>query len=156
MPRTEAQDNMAQLFPDFEVNVADAVQPVAPIGFGESWAWDFDAKDFVSAYGRAEVAAPRLAWEQWVMNAVTTERGKFRAYPQSFGLDFDGIKELPSDERPNTIRAQIEQTVMSDPRSKSVSQFAFTDVGDSMDVSFLAESQLDTDPLLVNVEVPIG
>jgi hypothetical protein len=134
---------MPNLYPTFEMPALAEEQQAEPgPEYGESWLFDFATGDFVvGGTGRVVIANGHTAWEQWCVMAVMTQRFAYPVYSNDYGAELD---EAVRQEDRGAVEADVEQTVtetlMVDPRTKLVRDFAFRWEGDQLFVSFVAES----------------
>lgn len=133
---------MPNLYPTFEMpELVEEQQAEPEPEYGESWLFDFARGDFVvDGTGRVVIADGHTAWAQWCMMAVTTQRFAYPVYGNDYGAELD---EAVRQKDRGAVEADVEQTVtetlMVDPRTKLVRDFAFRWEGDQLFVSFVAE-----------------
>jgi hypothetical protein len=133
---------MPNLYPTFEMpELVEEQQAEPEPEYGESWLFDFARGDFVvDGTGRVVIADGHTAWAQWCMMAVTTQRFAYPVYGNDYGAELD---EAVRQKDRGAVEADVEQTVtetlLIDPRTKLVRDFAFRWEGDQLFVSFVAE-----------------
>lgn len=138
---------MAQLYPTFDIpdEVDDDVTSDDDVTYGESFAWDFEAGDFVQAGGRIATVDGYRAWVQWCVKAVLTERASYLVYTDEYGVDLEDLPQLGTrDEAESQIIDTLTEALLADPRTGSVSGFTFTWEGDEARVAFDLEPAIGT------------
>lgn len=133
---------MPNLYPVFEVPELVEQQQTEPAPkYGKSWLFDFKKGDFVlDGAGRVVEADGHTAWAQWCVMAVLTQRFAYPVYSNDYGAE---LEEAVQQKDRGAVETDVEQTVtetlMVDPRTKLVRDFAFRWEGDQLFVSFVAE-----------------
>ena len=133
---------MPNLFPTFEMpELVEDQQTEPEPEYGTSWLFDFDKGDFVVDGAKRIVQADgHTAWVQWCVMAVLTQRFAYSVYSNDYGAELE--EAVQHDDR-KAVEADVElaiaETLMVDPRTKLVRDFAFRWEGDQLFVSFVAE-----------------
>lgn len=127
-----------QLFPVFVVPPLPVSTDRAKPVYGTSWEFDFERGEFVlDGAGRFVAVDGEIAWAQWCVKAVLTERLTYAIYGPNFGAEIDRVHQSPNAE---TARAEAERAItealLADPagRTAAVSGFVFTQDRDELRV----------------------
>ena len=112
------------LFPTDEVEMtADELQNAEdnPVGYLESVYFDETIGDFVrDGQHRLKSATGIEAWEQWCINCLLTERGKYPAYGDIFGIATE--EAFQSDDRAeieSILTLEITEGLKNDPYGRT-------------------------------------
>lgn len=133
------------LFPSFEIpdEVADIDDDTSL--YGTAWRWDWERSDFRTVGGAPEIAPGHIAWIEWCLKALRTERGVYLIYSDDYGIDFQAIKQARTREEAEAVIAdEIRDCLTVDPRTASVGEFGFSWRGDAVLVAFVAEPTVGT------------
>lgn len=129
---------MPNLFPTTtptdQTPVGPETQP-PQVQFGRSWAFDFDAGEFVlTPTGGVQELTGKDAWVMWCMKAVRTARYTYPIYSRNYGEEYETLigKALPRAAVESEIRRITIETLMTDPRTASVSNFQFNWIEDGV------------------------
>ncbi|WP_080839982.1 DUF2634 domain-containing protein [Cohnella massiliensis] len=130
---------MPSLFPVFDAPelVEENRQSSAP-AYRRSWLFDLESGDFViDGSGRVAEADGLNAWAQWCIKAVMTERFAFLSYGPNYGGELREAKRQPTKKAAEAeIARTITETLLVDPRTETVRDFAYVWRGDEVMVSF--------------------
>ncbi|MEK4236471.1 DUF2634 domain-containing protein [Paenibacillus sp. FSL H7-0714] len=131
---------MANLFPDdIGWSSSDSgTSTDSEVKFGRSWRFDYEAGDFIMTPTRKVAAAgEKEAWVQWCRKALLTPRYRYVIYSRNHGQEFDDLigRGYSKAVQESEIQRIVTETLMVDPRTASVSNFAFTWVDDTCSFS---------------------
>ena len=130
---------MANLYPVFEMPELIEQQQAQPEPeYPKSYLFDFEKGDFVpDGAGRIVIADGHLAWAQWCVKTVLTERFAYLAYSGNYGVEIDEALKQPTRA---VVEAEVERTItealLFDPRTYTVRDFSFEWRGDELYISF--------------------
>lgn len=123
---------MPNLFPEGyeeEEITLDELKADEPVGYKEGVYFDEELMDF-HRDGRNQLgyATGIKSWEQWCINCLNTERGKYPAYGNVFGIQTE--EAFRSNDRKKTesiLTREICESLAADPygRTKYVSEVQF-------------------------------
>lgn len=124
---------MANLFPEEEAAVEAAESGENEVKFGSGVRFDYDAGEFVlTPTGRIAEAEGADAWLEWCRKALQTERYRYLVYSRNYGQEFETLIGLGLSR--SAVESEImritTETLMTDPRTESVGNFAFDWQGD--------------------------
>lgn len=112
------------LFPEetVEITAEDLLDAAdEPVGYLESVYFDEELGDFVrDGQYRLKSATGIEAWEQWCHNCLLTERGKYPAYGDVFGIATE--EAFRSDDRAeieSILTLEITEGLMNDPYERT-------------------------------------
>lgn len=112
------------LFPtgyeDETSTVADVAQKT-PVGFRSGVLFDYSLGDFPRD-GRHRIldCSGIESWKAWVVNCMATERYKYLAYSQSYGIETERIFSASSrSEAESILTRQINEALMADPYKRT-------------------------------------
>ncbi|MHC8516981.1 DUF2634 domain-containing protein [Sporosarcina sp. ITBMC105] len=139
---------MNQLYPSFDAPDLMADEEVETLQ--EVYAYKFDYANqqlVVTGTGKAVKGNPIDAYRFWAIKCCLTERYKYPAYTDDFGVEFERIatSDYPRPIAESEIRRTIVESLMVDERTVSVDAFTFDWQGDSCWISFKLESVYSTD-----------
>ncbi|MBB6730060.1 DUF2634 domain-containing protein [Cohnella zeiphila] len=129
---------MANLFPTVDAGVEAAPADSAPVMFGRSYRFDYEAGEFVlTPTGKIAGAEGTDAWLEWCSKALQTERYRYLVYSRNYGQEFDGLIGLGLSRAgvESEISRMATETLMADPRTASVRNFSFSWENDSCSFS---------------------
>ncbi len=148
---------MPELYPTFETpELAEAQGEGEPAPtYGRSFVFDFEKGDFVlDGAGRVAEADGHVAWAQWCVKAVITERFGYLVYGPAYGCEVAGARRTQNRRAAEAeLERAITEALLSDPRTEAVRDFEFEWEGDSVHVSFAVEPVVGT---AERIEVSIG
>lgn len=129
------------LFPVIETPEIQAVQQYDRT-YRESYQWDYQTGDFMrDGAKRIPKCDGAEAYKTWCMKAVMTERKTCLAYPDTVGAEINAAFQKPSRKaQESAIERTIRETLMANPRTESVQDFAFTWQSDIVQVAFTIKS----------------
>jgi len=99
------------------------------VKFGRGWKFDFNTGEFVfTPTGRTAPANELEAYMEWCQKALLTARYRFVIYGRDYGHDFDDIigRAFSRNVIESEIQRVVTETLLVDPRTDSVINFAFT------------------------------
>lgn len=96
----------------------------------------------INNIGQAVIGDAEDAYQFWVVKCLLTERYKYLAYSDDFGVEMEEIlrSDYPRDIKESEIERTIVEALTVDERTVSVTNFEFKWEGDAMTVHFLVES----------------
>lgn len=117
-----------ELFPVVDIPEYTEENEEYDISYKPSVAWDLEKGDFVLDSSNAMKRSEGLeAYKVWCVKAVATERYSCLAYNDDLGAEMeDAMKEEDDNAVELAIERTIEETLMANPRTESVSDFSFT------------------------------
>jgi hypothetical protein len=136
---------MSMLYPTFEIPDETEDSGEEEVTYPTSFAFDFEAGDFVTQGGKVEPAEGYKAWLQWCVKAALIQRGAHLVYTDDYGTDLDEITEANGRaEVESAVEAAITEALLVDPRTGGVSDFVHSWAGDELGVSFTVEPTIGT------------
>lgn len=98
------------------------------VRFGRSWRFDYDAGEFVlTPSGKVAAADGHEAWVQWCSKAVRTPRYRHVIYSRNYGSELEDL--IGGGDSRGVVESEIvrmvTETLLADPRTEAVDQFAF-------------------------------
>ncbi|WP_096201886.1 DUF2634 domain-containing protein [Bacillus sp. FJAT-45350] len=111
---------------------------------------DFETGEFVTdPTGRIVTVSDLQAYAQWAYACVRTEKGKYLAYDENFGVEIEDLmrSELDNDIKKSEIERRVTEALMIDSRTTSVGSFEFEVMGDQVLVKFIVETIYGNVPL---------
>lgn len=129
---------MAQLFPVFDTPSIAPIPGSQTPRYQRSLQFDFATGDFlVDGTGRLIETDGRGAWRQWCLKSVLTERLTALIYGPNYGAEMERAKKQPNRQTvQSAVEREITESLLIDPRTESVRDFAFSWSGDSLRVNF--------------------
>lgn len=120
---------MANLFPTADAGVEAAPADSAPVSFGRSYRFDYEAGEFVlTPTGKIAAAEGTDAWLEWCAKALQTERYRYLVYSRNYGQEFDSLIGLGLSRAAveSEISRMATEALMADPRTAAVRNFSFS------------------------------
>ncbi len=105
------------------------------VTFATGWKFDFDKGEFVTTpTGRFAPATGKEAYLEWAQKALLTPRYRHPIYSRNYGHEFDDLmgRGYTHEVAESEIRRIVNDTLMVDPRTNAVQNFAFTWDSDSL------------------------
>ncbi len=106
--------------------------------------FDYDTGDFVlDGSGNFVMARGQVAYKQWCIKAVLTERNTCLAYSDAIGVDFASIRRQPDfDAKCSEIEREFSEALMANAKTEYVREFEFSEPApDSIAVSFTVKAK---------------
>lgn len=135
-------DEERSLFPVVDVPEVQEDEYEYDTAFKPSVAWDIASGDFVTdSKHRVMQSDGYEAYKVWCYKIVQTERFSCLAYTDDDGTELeDAMHEEDEDAVESAIQETIEEALMVNPRTESVSDFEFDWQTDTLTVTFKVTS----------------
>lgn len=146
------------LFPAFEVPdfLEDALAKDDDERFKKSIDFDFWHGDFIRNGKNETVTSGYLkAFNDWIVKALSTERGMSDFYPDYYGADFEEILQMHDKKKQEmAIEKTVTETIFSDElkRAKYINSFKFDWNTDSVEVRFNVFTDEGEIPIIFNIK----
>lgn len=131
---------MASLYPVFEAPAMMEKKTTMAVVYGKSVRFNFSTFDFEMDGGHHMIETNgQDTWIQWCLKALITKRRVYAVYSNNYGSEADDSLKLPTRAAVESeVRRDFTETLMVDPRTKSVQDFVFTwGNGDALGVSLM-------------------
>lgn len=148
---------MPNLFPEGyeeEEITLDELKADVPVGYKEGVYFDEELMDF-QRNGRYQLgyATGIKSWEQWCINCLSTERGKYSMYSNTFGIQTEeAFKANDRKKTESILTREICESLAADPygRTKYVSDVTF-DWSKAPDVLIVTSTVVGIDDTTIDI-----